>query len=189
MVLQLKVMTTEQFWALLPTLDPDKQYELIEGDLVEMAASKKINSFLAMRLGKKVSIFVDDNDLGYVFGADGGYNISPINAYIPDVSFISKKRSPEFPTGNDLMPDVTIEVISDSETSRSINRKSENYLRAGTLQVWNVYPDDKIIEVWRMLEDDKMSVQVFTVEMTLTAEDVLPGFKLVLAELFPKENL
>jgi hypothetical protein len=52
-----------------------------------------------------------------------------------------------------------------------------------------VYPDDKIIEVWRMLEDDKMSVQVFTVEMTLTAEDVLPGFKLVLAELFPKENL
>ncbi len=187
MVFQIKVMTTEEFWALLPTLDPDKQYELIEGELTEMAASKKINSFLAASLVRFVGNHVTTHDLGYVFGADGGYNISSLNAYIPDVSFISKKRSPQFPTGNDLMPDLAIEVISDSETSRSINRKTENYLRAGTLQVWNVYPEDKLIEIWRLQDADKMSIQVFTVDMTLTAEDILPGFTLVLAELFPKE--
>lgn len=181
-----KLMTTAEFWEMLPTLDADQQYELIEGVLTEIAASKKINSYLAATLVRVVGNHVVDLDLGYVFGADGGYNVTPINAYIPDVSFISKKRSPQFPTGNDLMPDLAIEVISDSETPRSIHTKTENYLRAGALQVWNVYPEDQVIEVWRIGDDGEMRVQVYKQDAILTAEDILPGFKLVLADLFPK---
>lgn len=80
MVLRTQWMTTDEFWEVLPTLDPDKQYELIAGELTEMAASKKLNSFLAAALVRLIGNHVTANDLGYVFGADGGYNISPINA-------------------------------------------------------------------------------------------------------------
>jgi Uma2 family endonuclease len=186
MVIATNHLTSAEFWELLPTLDPDKRYELIDGELVEMAPSTKKNSYIAMQLGKLLSNFVDANNLGYVFGADAGYDVSPGNTLIPDVSFISKTGSPEFPTGNILPPDIAIEVISPSETPRSITSKTERYLGMGTKQVWNIYPDEQVVEIWRMGENDELRMQSLTAVMVLTGGDILPAFELPLKIIFPE---
>jgi Uma2 family endonuclease len=186
MVIATHPLTNAEFWELLPTLDPDKRYELIDGELIEMAPSTRKNSYLAATLVEFLGAFVRKNNLGYVFGADGGYDVAPGSTLIPDVSFISKQSSPEFPQGNHIPPDLVIEVISPSETPRSITTKTGRYLKMGAKQVWNIYPEDQVVEIWRMGENDELRMQALTADMVLTGGEVLPGFELPLRTIFPE---
>lgn len=85
---------------------------------------------------------------------------------------------------HDVPPDLVVEVISPSETPRSMTSKTERYLKMGTRQVWNVYPDEQVVEVWRMGDNGELRMLSLTVEMVLTGGDILPGFELPLKNLF-----
>ena len=74
-------------------------------------------------------------------------------------------------------------MISPSETSTHIIRKTERYLDAGTKMVWNVYPDEEAVYVYLPTEIG-MSVQKFTMDDTLGGGDVLPGFSLKVSDVF-----
>ncbi len=51
-----------------------------------------------------------------------------------------------------IIPDIAVEVLSPSETTRMIVRKLEQYFRAGVKEVWLIHPyaepDAKTVEVW-----------------------------------------
>src|SRR5579859_6434191 len=59
------------------------------------------------------------------------------------------------------------------------------YLMAGGRLVWAVYPDDKVVEVYRLAQEGtSLNVQTFGIEESLDGGDVLPGFTLTLKDLF-----
>lgn len=182
--IQEKRYTVDEFWALIPELPDDKRYELIDGELIIMPPSSNKNSAIAIRIARYLGNYVEEHDLGYILGADGGYTLSSGNAVIPDISFVSKANSPEFPADDYSPLDLAIEVISSSETPRMVNKKTERYLQAGTVMVWNIHPDDKVVEVWRKVEDGGMHVQSFTEDSTLSGGDLLPEFSLAVSEIF-----
>lgn len=182
--IQEKHYTADEFWALIPELPDDKRYELIDGELIIMPPSSNKNSAIAIRIARHLGNYVEEHDLGYVLGADGGYTLSLGNVVIPDISFVSKANSPEFPADDYSPPDLAIEVISPSETPRMVTKKTERYLQAGTVMVWNIHPDDKVVEIWRKAEDGGMHVQSFTEKDTLSGGDLLPEFSLTVSEIF-----
>lgn len=47
MTIQQKLYTAKDFFEMGDTLDPNKRYELVEGDIIEMPPPKKINSIIA----------------------------------------------------------------------------------------------------------------------------------------------
>jgi Uma2 family endonuclease len=190
MVFREKLYSVEEFLeiAALPE-NEDKQLELIDGEILEMAPSRPINSVVAMRIGSALFIFVDANDLGFVTGADGGFALAPRTVFIPDVGFISKARMPElvgsvFP----IAPDLAVEVVSPSERDRQVWNKVRRYLQAGTKIVWAVYPDEKVVDVHRPTEDGGVVTHTLGIDDTLDGEDVLLGFKLPIKNIFPKES-
>ncbi len=77
------------------------------------------------------------------------------------------------------MPDL-VEVVSTHDGADDVNRKWLGCLKAGVTLVWVVYPHDRMIHAYT----SPRSVQLFSESDTLTAEPVLPGFELPLAELF-----
>lgn len=77
-------------------------------------------------------------------------------------------------------PDVAVEVLSPSDTSASIHRKTLEYLEAGAKLVWVVDPDARTIVVYR----PDGTANLLREPGTLPGEDVLPGFSLPLAEVF-----
>lgn len=76
-------------------------------------------------------------------------------------------------------PDLAIEVISMSESAQRAEDKVSAYLRAGVEEVWQVYPKQQRVIVRR-----QNSIAEFKDGATLTS-NALPGFSVVVSELFP----
>jgi Uma2 family endonuclease len=163
----------------------DRLYELIDGVLVEKIMGAK-ESFLGLLLGRLLSAFVDENNLGFVLGADGTLRILPRMVRIPDVAFVSRQRwsSPFVPDEPipDLVPDLAVEVISEGNTPGEMRRKLKDYFLAGVRLVWFVDPDRRTVEVYTA--PDK--VRRLREGQTLDGSDVLPGFSVPLKVLFAR---
>ncbi|MDX1992311.1 MAG: Uma2 family endonuclease [bacterium] len=163
----------------------DKRYELIDGVLYEVAGTSAKPTVIAIRIARHLGNHVDENDLGYVSGADGRFEIDAHNALIPDVGFVSKRRQPQLPDGPfTIAPDLAVEVVSPSDNIKAVQRKAKRFLMLGTTVVWIVYPDDQTIDVCRLLPDGSMSIQEFGFDDILDGDDGLPGFQLEVSKIF-----
>jgi Uma2 family endonuclease len=157
-----------------------RNLELIDGELIEKMVSSPTSSIIALRIGRLIGAYVDENRLGAVTGADGGYWIGA-DRYIPDVAFISQaKLDVEVREGyRTTAPDLAVEVISATDLRRDITAKVANYLAAGTV-LWLVDPDEQSLQVF----EPGKPVTTFTRDMTLTGGAVLPGLTIDLAQVF-----
>jgi Uma2 family endonuclease len=189
MVIREQTYTADEFYALMEARDDDLRFELIEGTIVEMAPPKSINSHIAHKIGMYLGLYVEENDLGYVFGADGGFALTATDVRIPDTSFVAKERiqgkMPDLIPG---APDLAVEVISPSETPVSINDKAQLYFDTGAKVVWIIYPDDKQAEI-RTPSEEGYHVIPVGIDDNLHAKSVLPDFELPLNKIFPKPQL
>lgn len=159
----------------------DRILELIQGEIVEKMPSFT-PSRIAVRISSRLSLYVDEHNLGYVTGADGGYIMSDEDVLIPDVGFISKMRLPEEPDREaPVPPDLAVEVMSPTDRKRALRRKAERYLELGTGMVWLVFPDERAVEVYVQDED----VKTVGIDDALDGGSILPGFALSVRDLFP----
>lgn len=192
MSVQGKLYTAGEFWALIH--DPqnnDKRLELIYGEVREMSLAGGQHGIIAMRLGAALLDFVEANNLGYVTAAETGYVLThdPDTVRGPDVGFVKRGNAPDgLPkTYVSIPPDLAIEVVSPNDRARIVLEKVELFLDAGTALVWVVYPDDKVVDVWRRMEDGSLNKRKIDINGELDGEEVLPDFKLPLRGIFPKD--
>jgi len=180
MLTRQKEMTKEEFYhfVMLPE-NRERNFEYIAGEIVEVVSSGK-SSREAIRLVARVSVHVEDNNLGWVTGADGGYVVVG-HDFIPDGAFISLARQPEESNVayNPLAPDLAIEMLSPGNTTEEMTFKVGCYLAAGTV-VWLGDPDKKTIDV---LTPGKPAVRL-RIGDTLEGGNILPGFKMAIARIF-----
>jgi Uma2 family endonuclease len=102
------------------------------------------------------------------------------------VAFVSWERIadgqfPEKPIP-DLVPDLTVEVISRSNTRKEMDEKLEEYFEKGVRLVWLVRPRTRVVDVYTAA--DKFTR--LTASATLDGGVVLPGFSIVVGDLFRK---
>ena len=162
-------------------------FELLDGILVEKAMGW-YESMLAVLIATELNIFLRKNDLGKVFGADGTVKILPGMVKIPDVSFISWDRWPEqkmprrpIPA---LVPDLAVEVLSETNTVKEMDNKLQNYFRAQVRLVWYIDPATQTARAYT----SPTQVAQIGPDDPLTGGDVLPGFELSLRELFERAD-
>lgn len=182
MAVQKKTYTLAAFEAIsdLPE-NRDRILELIEGEIVEKMPTNPYCSALATLIAYFMNGHVIEHDLGYVTGADGGYNISEENSFAPDVGFISKTRQPELPRRgyNPIPPDLAVEVISPSDSYSDVSKKVATYLRNGTQMVWVFDPVAELVAV-----HTPDGAKTLGKDDVLDGGDVLPGFKLPIKNIF-----
>jgi Uma2 family endonuclease len=178
-----KRVTLEEFerFIYLPE-NVDREFEYIGGEIVEVV-SNSYSSEIAANILAEIKFHAKKHKAGRVTGADGGYIIAG-ERYIPDVAFISfeKQPQPSRAAYNPTPPDLAVEVLSPTDDDRQMRIKVTNYLSEGTV-VWVVNPDERSLEI----HQTGKSVTVLDETQTLEGGDVLPGFRLPLAEIFPEE--
>ena len=167
-------------------LDGDRKrlVELVDGTLVEKAMGLK-ESHLAMKLGRRLGTFAEDiHHLGLVTGPDGPFRLAMKLVRLPDVAFISKARLPQGKLPKEsvpaLVPNLAVEVLSESNTAAEMERKIGEYFEAGVELVWIIDPEAMTIEVLTAIE----SSTTLRSGETLTGSAVLPGFAMPVDELF-----
>jgi Uma2 family endonuclease len=177
------VVTAAEF-ALLP--DEDGRQELVRGRVVREPPAGGYHSWFGVNLAAALRDFAGARQLGYVFGADCGFRLAfdPDTVRSPDLAFVRAARLPEGPPAGfvPFAPDLAVEIVSPTDARGALARKAAEYLRAGTLLVWIIDPAARTVTVPRAAE----SPGVLRTGDTLTAEELLPGFRLPVADLLPR---
>jgi Uma2 family endonuclease len=158
--------------------------ELVDGTLVEKPVGT-IESFLAAVLIEVLRSFTRTKKLGLVSGEQGPYRLKMGLVRMPDVAFISWSRIPgelkNLPPIAPVVPELAIEVLSESNTKTEIERKLNEYFSSGVLLAWIFDPRTKTVAIHRSAAQPD---SILTESDTLDGGSVLPGFQLKLADLF-----
>ncbi len=185
MAVQEKLYTADDLWELstLPE-NADRHFELIEGELIEVAPSSAVPTLVTVRITRIFDTYVSDHDLGYVTGSEGAFQLAPKTVLVPDVAFIAKGRLAEIPDRYFLLaPDLVIEVVSPTDRIKAAQRKAAKYIAFGTRLVWIVYPQDKTVDVFRPSEQGTIIEEV-GIDGVLDGGDVVQGFTLPIKDMF-----
>ncbi|MGO9913858.1 MAG: Uma2 family endonuclease, partial [Isosphaeraceae bacterium] len=110
--------------------------ELVEGVLVEKPMGYD-ESRLAAAIIHALIEFLSLHDLGTVAGEAGMMRLMAGLVRIPDVSFVRWERLPVKPGPIPaISPDLAVEVLSESNTPKEMERKLREYFENGTQLVW-----------------------------------------------------
>lgn len=161
-----------------------KRWELVKGELIQMAPAGYGHGRISSRICKLLETFAEEKSLGVVCAAETGFITSrnPDTVRAPDAMFISHQR-----LSNDIdpdhflsiPPDLAVEVISPSERWSEIEEKVEEYIKAGVRLIWLIDPRTRTVHVHR----PPNQVRILKEDDTLTGEDVLLGFAVPIRDL------
>jgi Uma2 family endonuclease len=174
------LMTVEE---LLAIPDDDRGYELVNGELRVSEPPSFWHGTLVVRLTSALHTFVAARGLGMVV-TEAGFVLrrGPDTVRGPDVAFVGAYRlRAGAPEGYfEGPPDLVAEVVSPGDRAGEILEKVEGYLSSGVSLVWVVYPRQRRVAV----HTPDNTATVLGTESALDGADVVPGFRLELAELF-----
>jgi Uma2 family endonuclease len=181
MATRIRLYTAEDLWQ----MPGDEPWELWEGELRKVPGAGGEATILAHWIGVLISNYVRPRKLGLVSGADGTYILArdPDTVVVPDVAFFFRERLPGgvvpkkfFP----FPPEFAVEIVSPSDGPSDVARKMERYRRAGVPLVWWVYPETRTVTVYQ----NGQWVMEAREGDELNGGDVLPEFRLAVAEIF-----
>lgn len=182
----METITQQRIWTddeLLALPDDGNKYEVMKGELIVSPAGIE-HEEVGVRLILALGNFVRQHKLGIVCGSSAGYHMKAGSFLSPDVSFISKerlqglKRAPKkFFKGG---PDLAVEILSPSDTVEKLHEKIVEYFENGTRLMWVINLEEQFVLVYRTPQPD----QLLHSRDMLDGEQIVPGFKLPLAELF-----
>jgi Uma2 family endonuclease len=117
---------------------------------------------------------------------EGGIILSryPDDLRAPDAAFLTNAQLPPLvsPEGYLItIPELVVEVRSKNDTQPEIAEKVNAYLAAGVVVVWVADPDARTVTAYRTGQQPL----VFGATDTLTADGVIPGFAVPVADLLP----
>lgn len=175
-------MTAEE---LLRFPEKDCRHELIRGELVRMAPAGFGHGAIAVKIAGRLLQHVEAKKLGIVLAAETGYKLesNPDTVRAPDVSFVRGDRLPEGSLPWSYFagaPDLAVEVLSPDDRVRDVEQKVAAWLAAGTLMVWGVNPKNHTVTI----HQPNTSVRTLSVADVLDGGDVVPGFRLPVADIF-----
>jgi Uma2 family endonuclease len=158
--------------------------ELIQGELVHMAPAGFEHGRIEFRLAARMERFAEENALGVVVGGEAGFLIEtdPDTVRAPDIAFVRAERVPTEPHPGFFAgaPDLAVEVVSPGDRASEVLAKVRDWLRAGCRLVWVADPATRTVCVYRPGGRSNL----LSVGEDLSGEDVLPGFRLPIAEAF-----
>jgi Uma2 family endonuclease len=158
--------------------------ELIRGELVMMSPAGGEHRDVAMEVAFRLKQHVNAKQLGKVYAAETGFLIeqNPDTVLAPDVAFVRAERVAAIHRRGFVAgaPDLAVEVVSPGDHPRDVARKAEHGLQHGTRLVWVVDPARQTVLVHR----PQTPARLLGAKDTLTGDDVLPDFKLKVADIF-----
>lgn len=180
MVTVYRNMTAEQLLA-TPGLG---RCELVRGELVMMTPAGFEHGCIAADLCTRLCMFVRQKKLGHVTGAETGFQIAhdPDTVRAPDVGFVRAERVPATRMRGFFQgpPDLAVEVLSPDDRASQVLAKVNDWLGAGCLAVWGVDPAKQTVSGYHQ---EGQTVTWGTSD-ELSGGDLLPGFRLPVAEIF-----
>ena len=179
-------LTNADYMAMTPPANSGPRYQLINGELTEMAGATLAHQSFLLELSLEISSQARAADIGRIVIAPYDVHIDPHNTFQPDLMYVSNDRlyilEQLAATG---APDVVIDILSDSTRRRDLNEKLPVYGANGVREVWIVDLDAATVTIHSGDGDTSTPVRTFAASDTLTS-DAMPGVAIDLAPIFAR---
>jgi len=188
-VAETKLLTAEEFMA--ADLG-EGTFELVRGEVVKMPPPMPEHGRVCMNVGFALESFGRQTGFGYAISNDSAVltERGPDTVRGPDVCFYSHARWPLSKVGRGLppvSPDLAVEVVSPSNRTGAILKKTLEYLEVGVPLIWIVHPRRRHVTVYRGGDAEPISLREGDFLENLPE---LPGFRCPVADFFiPVEPL
>jgi Uma2 family endonuclease len=163
----------------------DVRYELHDGRLVIMSPPGYRHARVGARFAAALHAHGEKPGHGEACDEVGVLlRQNPDHLVGPDAAFVAAASCPPrlSPEGYLLtIPELVVEVRSKNDTQPEIDEKVRDYLSAGVTLVWVADPAARTVTACRA----NQAPQVFTATDTLTADPIIPGFAVSVADLLP----
>jgi len=177
-----KLLTAEEFERLR---EEGKRYELIDGELREMAPTVNWHGEVELNLAALLHTYVRSHGLGRVSCGEVLYIVrrKPDRVRAADIAFICQERVPSLEARQHIMevvPDLVVEILSKHDTIAEISDRIDDWLGAGVRLLWIVDPFRRTVTIYQPERDPTL----LGAQATLEGDPVLPGFRCPVAEMF-----
>lgn len=178
-------LTEEQFYQLCRD-NPDVKFERnANGALVIMPPTGGETGNRNFRLIQQLANWIDADGTGIGFDSStcfklpNGADRSPDAAWIPLEKWnsLSPEQQEKFPP---ICPDFVVELRSPSDALKPLQEKMHEYIDNGTRLAWLINRQDQRVEIYRLGQEK----EVLDSPMSLSGEDILPGFTLNLEPIW-----
>jgi Uma2 family endonuclease len=145
--------TFEDFCALIK--DGEKA-DLIDGVIYMASPDNTDANSLFMWLGALMEFFVQEKQLGKVYGSRVAFRLGDTDGPEPDIAFVRKDRlnlvKRGFVSGG---PDLAVEIVSPESEERDYVKKRKQYEEAGIPEYWIIDEPEQKVTLLRLGKDGK----------------------------------
>lgn len=178
-----QLTTAEELWV-IPD-EPGKRFELVEGEVTEVPSAGALHAMIVALLYRLLDDYARQRDLGLVLPDGLAYVLrrNPDQLRIPDVSFIAWDLVPEEGVPEGFWkgaPTLAVEVVSPNDRAEDIHARVQDYLDAGSRQVWVLWPRNSSMSIHHLGADTRNLLP----DDMLDGGDILPGFSARVSDLF-----
>ena len=175
------LMTGEELFR-RPDLNP---CELVNGRVVPTMPTGGKHGEIELELGARLRSYGKESKRGRALGGEVGIYIrrDPDTVRAADLLYISEERFARLrsPGYLEIAPELVVEILSPDDRWSEVMEKVSDYFEAGVVRVWVLDPKPRRVFVYR----SPTEVVQLEAAQILTDEEILPGFSVLVAELFP----
>jgi Uma2 family endonuclease len=172
-------ITIEEFECLPDALA--LKHELVDGELVDVSGNTGNHNFLRDLLISMLLFYVNEHKLGRVVG-EQEYDFDG-NAHGPDVTFFGPEKMMLY-NGKlrvqRFVPDLAIEIVSQSDTFEKLIGKAHRYRKCGTKEVWIFSIDSREAYIY------SADARTILDENGVCQSSLIPGFSIRIGDLFDR---
>ena len=172
-------ITIEEFELLPDALAHN--HELVDGELIDVSGNTFSHNSLRDLLVRLLAAHVDERKLGKIV-SEQEFEFNG-NAHGPDVSFIKAEKVPLIDRRKRVqlfVPDLAIEIVSESDRFKSLMVKAARYKECGTQEVWVLSPDTG--DIFALSQDRKELLD----DSKMFKSKLIPGFSIRFSDLFKR---
>ena len=174
---------TEEDYFTLP--ETNRIVELSEGRLIITPAPTDQHQKISFRLSLFIGNYVMANALGEVRCAPLDVRLWPGAIRQPDIVFMSNEHKNKIAEKYWGVPDLVMEILSESTEKEDRIEKFSEYEEAGILEYWIIDPANRIMEVYVLAGRSYEIAGKWSVGEVVYSK-VLPGFQAAVDDVFGK---
>jgi Uma2 family endonuclease len=173
-------MSGAQFDAL--PYEEGRRWELLEGELIEVPSPTPRHQDIVFAILEALKLYLRERRLQGAAYGDVEFALSEDVRLRPDVCLLMPEKALRLDRDRIPIPgapDLAIEVISPSERPSESRAKVDAYLRYGVAEVWQIYPDGRVLEIYK--GESGRSTVSGDQQVTI---DLLPGLSVKFSSFF-----
>ncbi|PMB27776.1 Uma2 family endonuclease [Fischerella thermalis] len=173
-------LTDEQFFQLCQNNRDLRLERTAEGDLIIMPPTGWKSGNRNAKLTARLELWTEADGTGLAFDSSTGFKLPNGANRSPDASWVRKERiealNPDPAKFLPMAPDFVVELRSASDSLEILQQKMQEYIGCGVRLGWLIDIQNQQVEIYRVGQ----KVEVLESPLSLSGEDVLPGFVLEL---------